>query len=43
MADPCDAAILLVSATHGVTALGVPVAFSFEFAVSDRDWETSVN
>jgi len=35
MADPCDAAILLVSATHGVTALGVPVAFSIEFAVEE--------
>ena len=35
MADPCDAAILLVSATNGVTALGVPVAFSFEFAVEE--------
>ncbi len=34
-ADPCDAGILLVSITHGSTALGIPVAFNFEEAIED--------
>ena len=34
-ADPCDAGILLVSITHGSTALGIPVAFNFEQASED--------
>jgi hypothetical protein len=34
-ATACDASILLVSITHGSTALGIPVAFKFEEAIVD--------
>lgn len=34
-ADPCDAEILLVSVLHGATRLGVSIAFSYNWSVSD--------
>jgi hypothetical protein len=35
MADPCDAETLLVSVTHGGTALGIAIGFSYEHSVQD--------
>lgn len=32
-ANPCDAAILIVSATHGATQIGMAVGFSFEYSI----------
>ena len=32
-ANPCDAPILIVSATHGSTQLGMAVGFSFEYSI----------